>query len=131
MDTLALSIPAMYGDHHVIEVRRILLGLPGVRQVAASSAFHHATITYDPDQIEQAAIIRTLESAGYLQDMQMPLETGAAAYGRNGNTVFFRHTVAYHQTRRTVGFAQSTGRVGRPLWPCPGLGPVPEPDDSE
>lgn len=131
MDTLALSIPAMYGDHHVIEVRRILMDLPGVKQVAASSAFHHATITYDPDQIDQTAIIQALDTAGYLQELHMPLETGLAAYGRSGNGVFFRHTVAYQQTRRTVGFAQHTERVGRPLWPCPGIGPVHKPDESE
>jgi len=34
-----LELPAMYGDHHVTEVRHILLGLDGVKDVYASSGF--------------------------------------------------------------------------------------------
>ena len=39
MKTLSLELPAMYGDHHVIEVRRILLEIDGVKDVYASSSF--------------------------------------------------------------------------------------------
>jgi len=30
MEVLSLELPAMYGDHHVVEVRRLLFELPGV-----------------------------------------------------------------------------------------------------
>ena len=33
------ALAALYADHHVIEVRRILLEVPGVDTVDASSAF--------------------------------------------------------------------------------------------
>ncbi len=121
----------MYADHHVIEVRRILLALPGIDAVQASSAFHAVEVTYDPALLAEPAITRALDAAGYLQTPDIPTETGLAAYGREGNGTFFRHTAAYVQTRRTVGFAQDTASVGRPLWPCPGIGPVRRPDDSE
>ena len=35
MEVLTLELPAMYGDHHVVEVRRILLEIPGVDNVYA------------------------------------------------------------------------------------------------
>ena len=39
MEEVQIHVPAMYGDHHVLEVRRILLELPGVLDVYASSCF--------------------------------------------------------------------------------------------
>lgn len=130
MDTISLTTPAMYADHHVIEVRQILLGLPGVKEVYASSAFHVVQVTFDPGQTSPEAITGALEAAGYLQDLDIPLETGAVAYGQNGGNVFFRHTTAYEQTQKTVGFVQETRNIGRPLWPCPGLGPIRRADDN-
>jgi len=48
MEKFVINLPAMYGDHHVTEVRRILMGLPGVSSVFASSAFKSAEISFDP-----------------------------------------------------------------------------------
>jgi copper chaperone CopZ len=121
----------MYADHHVTEVRRILLALPGIEAVSASSAFHVVEITHDPSVVTESAITQALDEAGYLQAPDIPTESGIAAYGREGNGAYFRHTAAYLQTRRTVGFSQATASVGRPLWPCPGIGVVRKPDDSE
>lgn len=132
MKTFSLPLPAMYGDHHVIEVRRIVLALPGVSDVQASSAFKQVEITYDPTQTDESTLTQALDDAGYLQDPQVPLESGVAAYGRNGGEpAFFRHTTAYRQTQQIVSFARKMDPAQRPLWPCPGLGPVRKLDDEE
>ena len=55
MDTLTLEVKTMYGDHHVVEVRRILLGLPGVEDVYASSSFRVVEVTYDPGKVNAGA----------------------------------------------------------------------------
>ena len=48
MEKKSFKLPAMYADHHVVEVRRILLEMPGVQDVYASSAFQVADVTFDP-----------------------------------------------------------------------------------
>jgi copper chaperone CopZ len=128
MDKLTLDLPAMYGDHHVSEVRHILLELPGVQSVYASSAFQVAEIAYDPALIDPAAITARLDKAGYLGDLWTPLETGLPAASPEERGSAFRHTIAYQQTGKVVGFAQNVGRdarshvsTGRSLWPCPGM----------
>lgn len=125
METFSLHVPAMYGDHHVIAVRDLLLKLPGVSDVYASSSFHLVEVQYDPAKTAPQKIESTLEEAGYLGELPMPKETAIpATEKRNGQSAFFRHTTAYAQTGRTVSFAQALPNVGRPLWPCPGMGPV-------
>jgi copper chaperone CopZ len=124
MDTLTLEVQTMYGDHHVVEVRRILLELPGVKDVYASSSFRVVEVTYDPGKITPERIKACLEEAGYLGELSMPSETGEAAYGRSNGNSFFRHTTVYENTRQVVSFAQKVGYSGRPLWPCPGMGPI-------
>jgi hypothetical protein len=52
-----------------------------------------------------------------------PVEVGAAQKA-DGKQVFFRHTAAYAQTGKTVGFKQQVPFSGQPLWPCPGLGVI-------
>ena len=126
MEKLTLNLPTMYGDHHVTEVRRILLETPGIEEVYASSCFQVVEVGYDAGQIDAGKIKEKLEGAGYIEDFLVPLETGVAAYGResgNGQT-FFRHTAAYEQTHSMVSFAQQVGYSGRPLWPCPGMGVI-------
>ena len=122
MDTLTLDVQKMYGDHHVLEVRRILLELPGVEDVYASSSFHVVEVTYDPGKINSEQIKTVLEEAGYLGELPMPAETGEAAYGRGNGNSYFRHTMVYENTRQVVSFAQNVDYSGRPLWPCPGMG---------
>lgn len=125
MPNLILELPSMYGDHHVVEVRRLLLELPGVTDVYASSSFRIVEVQYDdakltPDQIESA-----LDEAGYAGELPMPTETAVSATENNGQT-FFRHTAAFVQTGKSVGFTQQIAYSGRPLWPCPGMGPIKE-----
>ncbi len=131
MTQLTLSLPAMYGDHHVTEVRRILLALPGIRRVYASSCFQLVEVDYDPEAVTEAAITAALEEAGYLQAPEIPAELDQAPYGRDDDTAFFRHTAAYQQTHRVVGFAQQTPKPARPLWPCPGIGVVRRTNEEE
>ena len=124
MKTLTLDVPAMYGDHHVTEVRRVLMEMDGVDDVYASSGFRVVEVTYDPKKVKEDAITAKLGEAGYLEDLTVPVEVGAVSESQNGQEVFFRHTAAYEQTSSVVGFAQNVSYTGRPLWPCPGLGVI-------
>jgi copper chaperone CopZ len=132
METLSFKLPAMYGDHHVVEVRRILAELPGVEDIYASSAFQAVEVTYDAAQVDAAAIESVLDNAGYLDPLDIPYEsTEAVYYNRGPQDSYFRHTAAYQQTGVSVGFAQQVAYAGRPLWPCPGMGPVNIMDEGE
>jgi copper chaperone CopZ len=118
----------MYADHHVTEVRNLLLEIPGVTDVYASSGFQVVEVRYDDTVVEPDDIKRRLEKAGYLGQLPMPAETGEAVdqanAATNGDRPFFRRTVTYQQTGQSLGFAQNVPFSGRPLWPCPGMGPV-------
>ena len=124
MKRFTLELPTLYGDHHVIEVRRLLLELSGVENVYASSAFHVVEVDYDPDKISEADIQVKLEEAGYLGELSFPVESGAAAYQQANGGTYFRHTAVYENTRQVVSFVQTVQYTGRPLWPCPGIGVV-------
>ena len=123
MKTISFQAPALYGDHHVSEVRRILLELTGVSDVYASSAFQTIEVTFDPEKINAEKIETCLAEAGYLGEIPMMVETGIAVEKKEGDA-FFRHTAVYETVKSTVSFAQRVDYSGRPLWPCPGLGAV-------
>jgi len=124
MKRFSLELPTLYGDHHVIEVRRLLFELSGVENVYASSAFHVVEVDYDPDKISEADIQGKLEESGYLGELSFPVESGTAAYQQANGGTYFRHTAVYENTRQVVSFAQTVQYTGRPLWPCPGIGVV-------
>jgi len=124
MTVLTLDLPAMYGDHHVVEVRRILLDLDGVRDVYASSGFRVVEIDYNAKKITKAEITEILDEAGYLGELPLPQETDVPANESDGVEPFFRHTESYAQTSRVVSFGQKVAYEGRPLWPCPGMKPA-------
>jgi copper chaperone CopZ len=128
MEIKTFETPALYGDHHVSEVRRILLALTGVSEVYASSAFQVIEVKYDPVKIKVEQISTCLEEAGYLGEMPMLIETGVPVEKKAGDN-FFRHSAVYETVKRTVSFAQRVDFKGRPLWPCPGLGVVKMTDD--
>lgn len=130
METLTLTVPALYGDHHVVEVRQILLALPGIKEVYASSSFGVIQINFDTAKVDESAITAALEAAGYLEEAAVPLESGLAAYQQDDPTAAFRHSTAYEQTQHVVSFSHQTQVVGKALWPCPGMGPVRMPDDA-
>ena len=123
--TITLDTPALYGDHHVLAVRNMLLDIPGVEDVYASSAFRAVEVTFDPDKVEEAKISSTLEEAGYLGELELPVEADAATYlERDRSQSFFRHTEVFETSRQVVSFKQNVSYTGRPLWHCPGFGVI-------
>jgi hypothetical protein len=124
VETLQLDLPAMYGDHHVVEVRRLILELPGVEDLYASSGFRFIEVQYDETKLAPDKIKATLEAAGYLGELPVAVEQGAIEERENGDKPYFRHTIAHAQTGQSVSFAQKVPYAGRPLWPCPGMGPI-------
>ena len=124
METKTFEAPALYGDHHVSEVQRILKELPGVEEVYASSAFQAIEVTFDESKITPDRIAACLEEAGYLGDVPVLAETGVAAYGKENGNSNFRHTAVYETVKKTVSFAQHVQYQGRALWPCPGIGAI-------
>ena len=124
MQTKTFETPALYGDHHVSEVRQILLAIPGVEDVYASSSFQVVQVTYDPEKTSVSELEKKLEEAGYLGELTFPIEKGTSPYEGNGGGAYFRRTTSYTQTKHTIGFAQNVSYLGRPLWPCPGMGVI-------
>ena len=118
MKTITFDVPAMYADHHVTEVRRILLDIPGVQEVIASSAFLAVEIAFDPAQIDEPALRDALDAAGYLRPLETAVETGQA----EDNRAFPRHSAVIQQVGRTVSFAQDIPSPGLPVLSCPGIG---------
>jgi copper chaperone CopZ len=130
MQTKTYELPALYGDHHVLEVRRILLEIPGVKDVNASSAFHVVDVKYDEKKITDKEIQKKLEEAGYMGEHSIVSETGKAA-GTEGANIVMRHTAVYEQLQQVVSFSQKIPYQGRPLWPCPGMGPLSSSETEE
>jgi copper chaperone CopZ len=124
METKAFEAPTLYGDHHVMEVRRILLELPGVKEVYASSGFQTIEATFDPKKIKADQIKAKLEESGYLGEIPILVETGVATNGSKDEDATFRHTEVYSTVKDTISFAQRVQYQGRPLWPCPGIGVI-------
>lgn len=123
MEMKTFEAPALYGDHHVSEVQRILKELPGIEEVYASSAFQVIEVAFDETKITADQIAARLEEEGYLGDIPMLAEAGVAVEKKEGDGTF-RHTAVYETIKQTVSFAQQVQYQGRPLWPCPGLGAV-------
>lgn len=124
-----VALPAMYADHHVAEVRRILFEIPGVETIDASAAFQVAEIEYDPEKTSEEVLGQTLEQAGYLGALLTPTESGEPAVGRDATT-YFRHSMAVETAGNDVSFGQEIISEGRPLWPCPGMGTGPTMDEG-
>jgi copper chaperone CopZ len=124
MKTKVFELPALYGDHHVTEVRRILMEIPGVNDVYASSGFRIVEISYDENKVNDLELQVKLDDAGYSGDLLTKVESEKAESSGESTGTFLRHTAAYSQTKLVVSFAQNVGAQGRPLWPCPGMGPI-------
>ncbi len=124
MKTFTLELPALYGDHHVQEVRRIIHELAGVDSVYASSCFRIVEVQFDEGLVSEEQIRSALEVAGYLGDLAVSVEVRAAVDQPDGQKPFFRHSTSYQQTRRVISFSQEVPEAQRALWPCPGIGPI-------
>ncbi len=124
METVTIDVPTMYADHHVSEVRRLLLALPGVEDVYASSAFHVVRARIDPATASEAGLRAALSAAGYLGELQIVTEDWKSGTPKDTEDNPFRHTSASEQLKG-VAFGQAVEpTAGKPLWPCPGMGPV-------
>jgi copper chaperone CopZ len=124
MEKVTVQVPALYGDHHVTAVRAMLLGMPGVRDVYATSSFQIVEVDYDEAHLSPEDIVSVLDQAGYLGEMELPQETGRSMVHEERSEAFFRHTVAHANTGRVISFGQQVPATGRSLWPCPGIGPL-------
>jgi len=121
MASISLELPVMYGDHHVKEVRRVLLDVDGVKEVYASSSFHTVDVSYNTKKTNQKTIKAALEKAGYSGELAIPLEPSIPVTEREGEK-YFRHTASSTQTQNIIGFEQNVGYQGRSQWPIPGMG---------
>ena len=118
------EVPTLYGDHHVLEVRRVLAGIAGVQEVYASSGFQIVEVEFDETKTNDLEIAEKLDEAGYLGEWTIPIEVGALSNNDADEKPFFRHTEVVENARKVVSFSQNVTDSGRPLWPCPGLGVI-------
>jgi hypothetical protein len=65
MEQLALSVPGMWADHHVIVVRGLFREAEDVRVTAASAMDATLRLEYDPAKTNAQRIAARLEQAGY------------------------------------------------------------------
>ena len=65
MDKITLTVPTMYADHHVTNVKRLLAPMAGVENVIASAAFKQVTVEFDQAKVSQDQIVKALTNAGY------------------------------------------------------------------
>jgi copper chaperone CopZ len=128
--SLTIAVPAMYADHHVVEVRRILFAISGVETINASAAFQAVEIDYDAEKTSEDELKQALTEAGYLGEAPIPTESGEPAVGRDGTT-YFRHTAAVEPAGSVISFRQEITAPGKPLWPCPGMGPHTPTNEGE
>jgi len=127
MQKSTFDAPALFGDHHVTEVRRLLFETEGVSDVYASSAFRVIEIDFDENKVTHDALAKLLEEAGYLGEIPMVAEASVAVEAESN----FRHTATYETVKKTVSFAHNVPYSGRPLWNCPGMGVVRKLDEEE
>ena len=131
MEVLTIELPAMYGDHHVVEVRRLLFEIEGVDDVYASSGFRAVEISFDPEKANAEDLKAKLDKAGYIGELPIPVEIPAeSASTGEEKKGFFRHTAAYETTNQVVSFGQTVNYEGRALWPCPGMAPLTGMDEE-
>ena len=122
MANVTIEVPAMYADHHVLEVRRILSELPGVKDLYASSAFKVVEVEFNPEEISEDDIKAKLDEYGYLGELPLPVEDSIPGYLEEESKAYFRHTEVFETAQNEIGFSQEVANSGRPLWNCPGIG---------
>jgi copper chaperone CopZ len=119
---VVFETPALYGDHHVSEVRRVLLQMPGIQEIYASSCFHTVEVSFDPAVVTPETIAACLASAGYLEPLPVAEESGVYLSPQEGGGVPTRHSSTYAGGKQSVSFTQDVSREPRAGWPCPGMG---------
>ena len=80
MENMLINIPAMYADHHVQEVRRLLLEIAGIEDVYASSCFQTVEVTFERPKLILGRFDTRLESQPSPRAVsQTPKNRGRAA----------------------------------------------------
>jgi copper chaperone CopZ len=64
MTKATFDVPTLWADHHVLKVREALLGLDGVEDVYASSAWKQVLVIYNK-KTKKTDIEKALADAGY------------------------------------------------------------------
>lgn len=65
MAKVALEVPTLWADHHVLKVRDALVNLEGVNDVYASSAWKQVLVDYNSRKTKRADLEKALAEAGY------------------------------------------------------------------
>jgi hypothetical protein len=74
-------VPDLWADHHVIKVRSVLVGAPGVASVLASAAFKEIGVEYDGKATNPEELARLLVAAGYPPAAGLSGDDGKVVYG--------------------------------------------------
>ena len=129
METLTIDLPTMYGDHHVVEVRRMLVNLPGIEEVYASSAYRVLRVQIDPSKITESDIRAKLKEAGYIGELPLAKEDWKSGTPKDTEDNPYRHTAALEHMK-SISFNQDVTDTGRALWPCPGMGAIEKTEEE-
>jgi hypothetical protein len=73
----SISLPAMFGDHHVVQVRQIVAALPGVKDIRASASRHAISVTFNRAQLTIEAICAALAKGGFAPGAAAAEATGS------------------------------------------------------
>ena len=73
----SISLPAMFGDHHVVAVRQIVSALPGVKEVQASASRRNILVTFNRAQLTVEAILAALSQHGFAPGASPTAAVGA------------------------------------------------------
>ena len=119
METNTFELPMMFGDHHVLEVRRILLEMPGMIEVYASSAFQVVEVSFDESKLDPDKILSALTAVGYTGELPGLIGNGSAGYDRRSVE---RRRTGLAAGEQEISFLQDVPSTGNKIWPCPGLG---------
>jgi len=122
MKQARLDIPVLYGDHHVLEIKKILSGVEGVKEFYISSAYKLVKIEYDEKITTEDALKSILEEAGYKGELGFEIEKLDVDPREDDHKKHFRKGVLYDQTGLTQGFKQKATKTTRKVWPSPGMG---------
>jgi copper chaperone CopZ len=105
MQQTVINVPAMWADHHVLLVRKVLLDLKGVDEVEASSARRTVLVKFDEKATSAEALEKALATAGYSPGEAPPVgefpkrhEDGSAWY-----LVLDRKTTTERKDREMAG----------------------------
>lgn len=66
MAKVVFDVPTLWADHHVLKVRAALVGLGGVDEVYASSAWNQVLVQFDSKKVTAKDLEKALADAGYL-----------------------------------------------------------------